>query len=91
MEQTIARLQALLQYGPQMEDVMGSLIWYTAEAFQMEVGVTKPIFKVPIAIEPAITNSWIKECWLNMQCYDIYITEDIPDFIVLRAGDGELM
>jgi len=90
-EQTTARLQALLQYGPQADDLMGSLIRYTAEAFQMEAGVTGLIFEAPIAIEPAITNSWIKECWLDMQHYDIHITEDIPDFTVPRAGDKELM
>jgi len=82
-EQIIAWLQALLQYGPQAEDVMGSLLHYTAEVFQMEVGMTGPIFEAPIVLKPAVTNSWIKECWLDMAHHDIHITEDIPNFTVL--------
>jgi len=91
MEQLLAWLQALLQYGQKAKDVMGSLLHYTAEAFQMEVGVTGAVFEAPIALAPAVTDSWITECWLDMAHHDIHVKEDIPDFNVPQAGDGELM
>jgi len=57
----------------------------------MEVGVMGQVFEAPIALAPAITDSWIKECWLNMAHHDIHVKEDIPDFNMPQAGDGELM
>jgi len=39
IEQMLAQLGTLLQYGPQEEDVTGSLIQYAVEAFWLEVGI----------------------------------------------------
>jgi len=90
-EQLIARLQTLLQYGSQPEDVTGSMIRYTAEAFRLELGVAGELFEAPAALAAVVTDSWIKACWLDMVTHDIHIKSDIPDFKLPRAGDGEIM
>jgi len=58
---------------------MGSLIRYTVEAFQLEMGISGQMFEVPIQMAPAVTESWIKECWLDTVQHDIHIISDIPD------------
>jgi len=45
----------------------------------------------PVTLALAVTDSWIKACWLDMANHDIYITSDIPDFNLPQAGDSELM
>jgi len=90
-EQTIAQLSTLLQYRPQEDDVTGSLIQYTAEAFQLEAGISSQLFEVPAQLAPAVTDLWIKECWLDMIQHDIHIRSDIPNMDALRVGDEEIM
>jgi len=91
MEQCIARLQTLLQYGLQAKDVTGSLIRYMAEAFRLELGIMGQVFNARVALAPIVTELWIKACWLNMAHHNIHITTNIPNFMVPRAGDSKLM
>jgi len=45
-EQILARISTLLQYGPQVDDVKGSLIRFTAEAFRLELEIVGQICEV---------------------------------------------
>jgi len=74
MEQLIACLQTLLQYGPQPEDVTDSLIQYMAEAFRLKMGVAGEVINALVALAPAVTDLWIKACWADMAQHDIHIT-----------------
>jgi len=87
----LARISTLLQYGPQADDVTGSLIRFTAEAFQLELGIVGQIFKVPAVLAPAIMDSWIKACWLDMAQSKIHIYLDIPEIEMPWMRDVELM
>jgi len=90
-EQIVARITTLLQYGPQVDDITGSLIRFTAEAFRLELGITGQLFNAPVDLAPGITDSWIKATWLDMATHNIHITADLPDFQVPREGDTEIM
>jgi len=55
------------------------------------LGVVRQIFEAPAVLAPAVTDSWIKACWLDMAQNDIHIHSDIPDIEMPRRGDVELM
>jgi len=91
MEQMVACITTLLQYGPNSEDITGSLIRFNAEALRLELGMTGQVFEAPTALGPGITDLWLKASWLNMVTHQISLKSDIPDFPVPREGDQELM
>jgi len=74
-EQLITQLTMLLQYGPQLENMMGVLIRVTAEAMKLEMGLAGELLETPGLFEPVITKTWLKWLWLDCLHYDLHIQQ----------------
>jgi len=80
MEQLVTQLLMLLQYGSQLEEMMCILIWALAEAMKLESSLAGEVLATPLIFEGLITDTWLKQLWIDLLKYGITIQMDLPDF-----------
>jgi len=90
-KQVCIHLITMIRFGHQWEDPTGQLLRANAEGFRLEVGLSGPIFNLPIIIEPYLMDSWLMSSWNQSRIVDIAITTDIQDVRPLKQNDKELM
>jgi len=91
-EQFLLQLVMLLQYGRQLDDMTGILVWATMESMKIEMGLLAGgNVPNPTHLRDLMTNTWIKWLWVDCIHYDIEIYTDITDFPVPCSRDIELM
>jgi len=90
-EQIIAHVMMLLRFGPQLTDLTGHLLTVNTEAFHLEVGLSGPVFKLPLKIADYMMASWFTQTWINCWLLDIKISTDTYDYEQPRKNDKEIM
>jgi len=81
----------VLRYGWQTTDTMGVLIWAIMESMKLETGLSGELFNTPLIFWDLMTETWIKQLWVDCIHYGIKIFTNIMDFPVPHSGDIELM
>jgi hypothetical protein len=63
------------------------LICHSYEAFKVAMGCNGPIFSLPLILEPLVADGWVTHTWKFLRVYDVYVTDNIPDFKPPREND----
>jgi len=81
----------ILCYGPDKDDLTGSLLHAMGEAMQLKVGYNRELLAAPLILSKNVTNSWIKHVWISTQEAAITISTDFLEIPPQRHGDTEIM
>jgi len=70
---------------------MGVLIWAIMGSAKLETGLLGELFSTPLIFRDLMTDTWIKQLWVDCVHYGIEIFTNKMDFPVPCSGDIELM
>jgi len=90
-EQLLTQILMLLQYGLQTAETTGVLIWASVETMKLEMGLVGELMQTPELFELVITETWLKQIWLDCLWYNLQIQTNLPEFKPNCSNDIELM
>jgi len=85
-EQTTKHIHTLLQFGGVLDDMTGSLLQSTCEAFRLEVGLVGKIINFPECVYSYVTPTWVSQTWEACQPYKIQVLGANTDPPTGRCG-----
>jgi len=74
-----------------LDDMTGSLLQATCEAFRLESGLVGKIINLPECIYSYVTPTWVSQTWEACQPYQIQVIGANMDYDLPRKANVELM
>jgi len=79
-KQFLAQLIMVLWYGRLLDNTTGVLIQTTMESMKPKMGLSGKFFQTPLTFEHLMTDTWIRQLWMDCVHDNIVIFTDIVDF-----------
>jgi len=90
MEQLVSQLVMLIRHSQVTNDTTSKLIHATAEALKLECSIQGEFLEIPVIYQDLVTDSWIKQIWLQCKQVDIHLSTTIHEFQPQRSNNIEI-